>query len=199
VVYLDEVDQFSRSAMAAVEDREVLMHRGERCTVLPCDVLLVASVADCPCGRGSDTCGCGPSDLQRWRRGVLERAGGVLQIAAALHPPSAEELAAPAATTSFDARTVVAVARERQAERAAATGAALNGRLPAPVRTNHIACEHANALAGLDQPARDRALRVARTIADLADSSAVTDAHLQEAVALTDVAGTLSAARRSAA
>ena len=88
VVYLDEVDQFSRSAMAAltgaVEDREVLMHRDERCTVLPCDVLLVASVGDCPCGRGSGTCGCGPSDLQRWRRGVLERAGDVLQIAAAL-------------------------------------------------------------------------------------------------------------------
>ena len=54
VLYLDEVDQFARSAMAAltaaVDDREVVMHRGERCTVLPCDVLLVASVGDCACG-----------------------------------------------------------------------------------------------------------------------------------------------------
>ena len=203
VLYLDEVDQFARSAMAAllaaVEDREVVMHRGERCTLLPCDVLLVASVGDCPCGRTGENCRCGPSDVERWRRGVLERVGGVPQIAAALHPPTGDELTAPPAATSFDARTLVAVARERQAERAAATGAALNGRLAAPVRTHHVACEHAGALVGLDQAARDRALRVARTIADLADSTAVTDEHLREAIALTDVAGTLCAARSSVA
>ena len=203
VVYLHDVDQFSRSAMAAltsaVRDREVLMHRGERCTVLPCDALLVASVGDCPCGRAGDNCGCGQSDLERWRRGVLERAGDVVQIAAALRSPSAEELAAPAASTSFDARMLVAVARERQAERAAATGTTVNGRLPTPVRAQHVACEDTSALASLDQPARDRALRVARTIADLADCSAVSHEHLQEAVALTDVAGTLCAARRRVA
>ena len=82
VLYLDEVDQFARSAMAAllaaVEDREVVMHRGERCTLLPCDVLLVASVGDCPCGRTGENCRCGPSDLERWRRGVLVRVGDVL-------------------------------------------------------------------------------------------------------------------------
>ena len=93
----------------------------------------------------------------------------------------------------------VAIARERQAERAAAAGTALNARVAAPVRIGHVGCEHAGALVGLDQAARDHALRVARTIADLADSSAVTDEHLREAVALTDVAAALCATPRSVA
>ena len=67
------------------------------------------------------------------------------------------------------------------------------------MRISHVAREHAGALGGLDQTARDGALRVARTIADLADSSAVTDEHVREAVALTDVAAALRATSRSAA
>ena len=54
VIFLADVGEFARSAMAAlttaVGDREVVMHRGERCTVLPCDVLLVASAGACVCG-----------------------------------------------------------------------------------------------------------------------------------------------------
>ena len=67
------------------------------------------------------------------------------------------------------------------------------------MRTHDVACNDAGALVGLGHAARDRALRVARTIADRADSDVVTDEHLGEAIALTDVASTLCATRGSVA
>jgi magnesium chelatase family protein len=106
--------------------------------------------------------------------------------------PTAQELQAPAVTSSMQARERVASARKRQQRRLAGSDARCNGEMDV-----RLVCRHARpdegagriltrayASGALSARGRHRVLRVARTIADLEGSELVCETHMLTALGL---------------
>jgi magnesium chelatase family protein len=196
VLFLDELAEFPRAACEALrqplEHGEVTVVRSAASVRFPARFALVAATNPCPCGwlgDGSRACRCGPEDLRRYARRLsgplLDRIDLYVQVGRV----AAEELAGPAAgEPSAAVRARVLAARARQRDRhgvenarlpAAALGAA--GRPTAAARRTLAAAVDR---LGLTARGYHRALRVARTIADLAGDDRIADDHVREALGL---------------
>ena len=144
----------------------------------------------CPCGfAGSSqhTCRCAPAQVARYQA----RLSGPLLDRIDLHVevpalPAAELLQAQPGEASAVVRARVVAARERALARQGQPNQALQGRM----LDEHLGLEEAAAnfaqtaatRLGWSARATHRALRVARTIADLAGAPSVGMAHVAEAV-----------------
>jgi len=198
VLFLDELPEFRRATLEVLRQPleegcvTVARHRGS--FLMPARFQLVAAMNPCPCGRrGSATlsCSCTPGEV----RSYLGRLSGPLLDRIDLHVPvpslAFDEATAPPGETTATVRERVAAARERQAHRAGGGGPpAWNGGL-APAALRRAArpspdgvrlLRHAVDRLGLSARGLDRLLRVARTIADLADSDEVRTQDLAEAL-----------------
>ena len=119
---------------------------------------------------------------------LLDRVDLVLN----LERPEAAQLAGGAVTTSVAERERVLAARERQAERLLDTPATCNAHMDSALLRTHAAASSAAQRTLLDAyrrgrlsaRGRDRALRVARTIADLDGSDDLRDEHVAQALSL---------------
>jgi magnesium chelatase family protein len=200
VLFLDELSEFSRPALEALrqplEDGHVTIVRGQAATRFPTRVMLAAATNPCPCGHGGDACRCTAADLARHRRRLSGPLLDRLDLLVAVHRPSSAELAAPAVTTSGLVHTRVAAARARQRARNGALNATVAGddvalTALAPARALLREVYDRGALSARGQV---RALRVARTIADLEGDDAITDAHVLEALGLRQEQGDTAAA-----
>ena len=203
VLFLDELPEFRRDALEALrqpmEEGRVTIVRASGSVTFPAAFTLVASMNPCPCGNLGHPrlpCRCPPAALKRY----LSRVSGPLldrvDVCVELSPPTYEELsagaggAARAGSSTRAARTRVARARRAQARRASQGVAAVNARLAVAALDEVIRMDgEARTLAGravralgLSARAYHRVLRVARTIADLAESHIVTAEHVREAV-----------------
>ena len=120
-----------------------------------------------------------------------------IDLLLAVGRPSADELRAPAVMTSEHARERVVAARERQLARLDGSGATCNGHMDTAMVRRHVRLDsaaerilHTTYDRGtLSARGRERVLRVARTIADLEASDAVTKVHLMRAIGLRQDAG----------
>ncbi len=186
VLFLDELSEFPRSALEALrqplEDGRVVVVRGQRTAIFPARFMLVAATNPCPCGHGSGPrCRCGEADLARHRRRLSGPLLDRLDLLVHVQRPSAESLAQGATASSRRELDRVMAARERQAARLTGTGVAANAHMDSGLLRRLARLEH-----GADAPltsayrsgelsarGRDRALRVARTVADLADSPTI--------------------------
>jgi magnesium chelatase family protein len=187
VLFLDELSEFRRDSLEALrqplEDGRVVVVRSQRTVAFPTRFVLVAATNPCPCGHaGTPRCRCTEADHARHRRRLSGPLLDRVDLLVDVQRPSAAELAAPALTTSACAAGEVARARERQAARLRDAAAACNAQMtPAQVR-EHVRLDEAGAAllwraydAGrLSARGHHRVLKVARTIADLADRDAVT-------------------------
>jgi magnesium chelatase family protein len=195
VLFLDELPEFRRNALeplrAPLEERRLTVARGAGAVTFPADVQLVAAMNPCPCGMlgdASGTCRCSPPVLERYRGRVsgplLDRIDLHVEVPRVPVATLTAELRGGEPSAAIAAR--VAAARARQLGRRGVLNAHLPGR---DVRR---ACrlgddgrrllEAATLRLGLSARAYTRILRVARTIADLADAPAVTTSHLAEAI-----------------
>ncbi|MBM3307826.1 MAG: YifB family Mg chelatase-like AAA ATPase [Candidatus Eisenbacteria bacterium] len=197
VLFLDELPEFRRNALEALrqpmEEGEVTVTRSMTATSFPARFMLVASMNACPCGNlghPKKTCRCAPSVVQRY----VARVSGPLMDRIDIHvhvvPPTFEELEdGSVPEPAVAVRERVSRARARQASRAANEGA-VNARLGAAVLrralvlspTARSTVEAAVRKLGLSARAYHKVLRIARTIADLADSDAIGPEHVGEAV-----------------
>jgi magnesium chelatase family protein len=197
VLFLDELSEFSRSALEALrqplEDGVVAIVRGQRTVVFPTRFQLIASTNPCPCGlAGSQRCRCSDGDIARHRRKLSGPLLDRMDLLVHMPRPSAEQLAAGAGTTTDEVRAAVHVARERQATRLAGTGLTTNAELTPRLLGEHVradarayaALQRSYARGELSARGHGRVLRVARTIADLAGSPRVRTVHVTEALAL---------------
>ncbi len=199
VLFLDELPHLAAHALEAlrepIEDREVSIARAGGALRFPSDVLLVVAMNPCPCGHAGHPvlpCRCAPAALARY----AQRLSGPLADRIDLHvdvaPVPLATLAqaglatAPTATRSEEWQRRIAAARARQQARWGGP----NARVAAPrlladggagAEARAFLADAAERLA-LSARAFHRVLRVARTIADLADSDTVGVPHVAEAL-----------------
>jgi magnesium chelatase family protein len=193
VLFLDELSEFGSANLDALRDPletgSVLIARASGVATFPCRVLMVSAMNPCPCGwlghpiRG---CRCAPPDLARYAARVsgpiLDRLDLQVEVPALT---SEELLAASLGESSASVRDRVLLARGRQQRRGA-----LNAMLSNAGLREHCALDAAARRmiaeavdrGGMSARAVHRALRVARTIADLACEERVTATRVAEAL-----------------
>ncbi|MEV4420024.1 YifB family Mg chelatase-like AAA ATPase [Patulibacter sp. NPDC049589] len=187
VLFLDELPEFRRDALEALrqplEDARVVLVRQGRTRTFPSRTLLVAAANPCPCGHhGTNRCRCGPQDLDRYRRKLSGPLLDRIDLHVSCPRPSAEEISGAPAAGTAEVRERVQAAREHGADRRRSTGPR---RLESDLAGDAAArLERAYLGGSLSARGRARVLRLARTIADLGASAAITGDHLDEALFL---------------
>jgi magnesium chelatase family protein len=198
VLFLDELSEFSRPSLEAlrqpIEDGEIVIVRGQQALRFPTRFTLVAATNPCPCGfAGSErACRCGEHELARHRRRLSGPLLDRIDLLVTVARPRAAALADAPTTSSATVRQRVLAARERQTARLSDASVHTNAQLDARLLRAHVRIEAAarRTLAqaydrgGLSARGHDRVLRVARTIADLADREAVQLDDVLQALAL---------------
>ncbi len=196
VLFLDELCEFSRAALEAlrqpVESGEVTVVRSGAGVRFPARFALVAAANPCPCGYLGDDerpCRCGAEDVRRYARRLsgplldridlyvrVDRVGADELDGTAGGEPSAVVRSRVAAARALgQARAGVASARLPVADLAAVCRPTATARRTLAVAVDRL---------GLSARGFHRALRVARTIADLAGDERVDERHVREALGL---------------
>lgn len=198
VLFLDELPEFKRSALEVLrqplEDGSVTISRSAGKVTLPCVFMLVAAMNPCPCGYLGDSkheCRCSSTQVQRYRSKISGPLLDRIDIHVEAPALSIEELrnSRPGETSSV-IRERIQGARQVQQGRLSASGITCNARMSHGQIREHCAIDRPlgdllqQAMEQLSLSARayDRILKVARTIADLADSPAIQAPHLLEAI-----------------
>jgi magnesium chelatase family protein len=194
VLFLDELPEFPRAALEALreplESGHIRISRAAMQTEFPARFQLVAAMNPCPCGflgHPTRACRCTPDQVSRYQAKLsgplLDRIDLHVEVPAL--PPESLLTHQPG-ESSASVRERVIAARDRAQQRQGSTNQALAGRaLDEHVQADAVALKFLHtAAARLGWSARGthRALRVARTIADLAGSDTVGVAHIAEAV-----------------
>ena len=192
VLFLDELPEFDRRVLEALreplETGLVTVSRARRRAEFPARFQLVAAMNPCPCGHaGSGRCRCSPDQIARYRGKLsgplLDRIDVIIEVPLL---DQAEMLAQPAGESSEVVRSRVERAWARQRERQNEPNSRLSaGRvdaLCAPDGEGRKLLAHAIERLNLSARGYHRILKVARTIADLADAPAIGPAHLAEAI-----------------
>jgi magnesium chelatase family protein len=194
VLFLDELSEFSRSALEALrqplEDGRVAIVRGQRTAIYPTRFMLVAATNPCPCGyAGTRRCRCTDADLARHRRRLSGPLLDRIDVMLSVQRPTAAELAGGGdVTTSGAARARVVEARDRQLLRSGRVNAHLTTAELRTVARLEPAAERMLATAyergRISARGHHRILRVARTIADLAGHDRVLAQDVAHALGL---------------
>ncbi len=197
VLFLDELPEFNRKSLECLrqplEEGRVTISRALASVTFPARFLLIAAMNPCPCGYMGDAkraCKCNPMSVEKY----IGRISGPLLDRIDLHieVPSVAfgDLAGKTeGTSSLSMREQVVKARGHQFERFG-NGEMLNGRMTPRLSRKHCVLDaeslslmkEAMESLGLSARAFDRILRVARTIADLADRPAIDSDHIVEAI-----------------
>jgi magnesium chelatase family protein len=202
VLFLDELPEFRRDVLEALrqplEDGTVTVGRARAVVTMPARFLLVAAMNPCPCGfhgHRQRPCTCTPAALQRYRSRLsgplLDRLDLHVEVPALL-PGELRGPADPAGSTAALLGMVLAAhARQRHRQRQQPDFVP-NARLADRQLIAACAADE-TALLAVDEVlrvhqqggrGRARLLRLARTLADLDDRAAITDADVFEAAAL---------------
>lgn len=199
VLFLDESPEFKRGALEGLrqplEDGYVVLTRASGTLKYPARFMLVAAMNPCPCGYYGDktrSCMCAGTQIRRYRAKLSGPLLDRLDIHLDVPPVPVRELRTelPASEGSAAIRARVVAARERQRQRYRHDGIYANAQLkPRMIKrycgldqAAHELLEQAMARLRLSARAHGRILRVARTIADLADSERIETMHIAEAI-----------------
>jgi len=199
VLFLDELPEFKRTVLEVMrqplEDRVITISRAKSTCDYPASFMLVASMNPCPCGfhnHPEKECMCTPGMVQKY----LNRISGPLLDRIDIHievvPVNYDKLSdAGNVEKSADVRKRVVRAREIQTKRFdSIKGIYSNAQMTSSMQRKYCQLDEAGGrllktameLRGLSARAYDRILKVARTIADLADSENITTEHISEAI-----------------
>jgi magnesium chelatase family protein len=199
VLFLDELPEYKRTVLEVMrqplEDRFVTISRAKFSVDYPAGFMLVAAMNPCPCGyynHPEKECVCGPGVVQRY----LNKISGPLLDRIDLHvevtPVSFDELTNDVPTEgSREIRKRVEETRRLQQERyGERAGIHCNAQMNQNELKKYCAIDAVgtNILKvamdrmGLSARAYDRILKVARTIADIEQSTDILPNHLAEAI-----------------
>ena len=198
VMFMDEFPEFDRRAKESLrqplEDGVVTVARAAGTFTYPSSIMLVAAMNPCPCGYfGHPTrqCTCSPTAKKRY----LDKVSGPLLDRIDIHvevaPVEYNELSDNnEGEKSSDIKKRVDKARAIQQKRFAGTGITCNAKMtPKMTKECCVLSEEADELLhesfdnfSMSARAYDKVLRLARTIADLADSEEIKLEHIAEAL-----------------
>jgi magnesium chelatase family protein len=193
VLFLDELAEFSRDVLEALrqplEDGRVSIVRASGAITLPARFQFVAATNPCPCGHAGEEgrCRCAESVPERYVGRISGPLRDRIDVWVTLaRVPGAAMVEAADSEPSDTVRARIAAARARQLARpgrrvnARVTGRVLRAIAQMDPPTSERLAELADA-ERLSGRGTERLLRVARTVADLADSEAVEVEHIEEA------------------
>jgi magnesium chelatase family protein len=191
VLFLDELPEFDRRVLEVLrepmESGEVSISRAARQARFPAAFQLVAAMNPCPCGYLGDpakSCGYVCEKARRYQQKIsgplLDRIDLHVDVPA-IKPD--ELLHRAPGETSREVRYRVMLARERQLTRQGKLNAALDSRaLERELGDLNTWLVTTVERLGLSARALHRCIRVARTLADLANSTRIEQTHLKEAL-----------------
>jgi magnesium chelatase family protein len=193
ILFLDEFPEFPRDVLdmlrQPLEDGAVTISRSNQSLCFPANFMLVAAMNPCRCGFYGDAtreCRCTPAQIQHYLGKIsgplLDRIDIHVEVPAV---PYKELRGESTAESSDEMRARVERARGAQQARGY-----YNARLPSRMirklcaldESGERTLEMAVRRMGLSARAHDRVLKVARTVADLAQSESVAAKHVAEAV-----------------
>ena len=202
VLFLDELPEFHRNVLEVMrqplEDGTVSIARAAASVTFPCRFMLVAAMNPCPCGHYGDAkreCRCTPIQMQRYRNKIsgplLDRIDIHVEVPAMEYQQLASlEKGESSAAIRERVMASRAVQRERFAKGKGVHAIHCNAGMRAKdVHKHCVLNDDAQgllkaAMADLHLSARayDRILKVARTIADLANAADIAADHIAEAI-----------------
>ncbi len=198
VLFLDELPEYHRDVMEAlrqpIEDGCVTISRVAGTLTYPCSITLIAAMNPCPCGffgHPKKECTCTPRQVSKYLSRVSGPMLDRLDIHVEVPPVDFDSLKSKGnEESSAQIRARVDKAREIQNKRYKGTGITCNARLTPAMLTKFcvLSPDAESALKtvfdkmGMSGRAYDRILKVARTIADLDNSSVIETAHILQAI-----------------
>ena len=198
ILFLDELPEFPREVLEVLrqplEDGQVTISRVNASLSYPSKSVLIAAMNPCPCGYLTDQthdCVCSSSDIRRYLRKISGPLLDRIDIHVNVPRLQYEEMTnITPAESSAQICQRVGKARELQQNRLEKYGIFCN----AQMSHKHIrlACKVSSGAQnilkgafdkmGLSARAYDRIIKVARTIADLAESETIGEMHIAEAI-----------------
>jgi magnesium chelatase family protein len=194
VLFLDELPEFGRKVLEVLreplESGRINVARAARQAEFPAEFQLIAAMNPCPCGylgHPNGRCRCTPDQVLRYRRKISGPLLDRIDLQVEVPDVSQEDLAGAATGEPSEAiRARVAAARERQLKRQDRSNATLGTREVdrhcAPDAHGATLLKQAISRLGLSARGYHRVLKVARTIADLADAQSIAATHVAEAI-----------------
>ena len=194
VLFLDELPEFSRQVLEVLreplETGRITISRAARQADFPARFQLIAAMNPCPCGylgHPTQACRDTPDQIARYRGRISGPLLDRIDIQISVPALTQDELmGAGAGESSAAIRARVEAARSRQMQRQGKPNAALGtqeiDQFCALDSAGETLLKQAITHLNLSARAYHRVLRLARSVADLAGSDAITPAHLAEAI-----------------
>ncbi len=200
VLFLDELPEFPKqvtdSLRQPLEDKQVTITRAVGRVTFPCTFMMVGAMNPCRCGyygHPTHPCTCSADEVKNYMAKISGPLLDRIDIQVELPSLSYEEMvSAKPGESSETIRARVVTARKFAAERMGEDARRFHSNAmldPAGIRKYCVLNEGAQKLLkvafdklGLSARGYDRLLRVARTVADLAGSEVIGEAHIAEAI-----------------
>ncbi|GAB4528256.1 MAG: YifB family Mg chelatase-like AAA ATPase [Anaerolineales bacterium] len=198
VLFLDELPEFGSRTLEVLrqpmEDKIVTISRAQGALTFPANFMLVAAMNPCPCGYYGDpvrACTCSAGTVTNYQKRIsgplMDRIDIHIEVPRVPYEKLSRERQGE---SSAEIRARVSAARQRQNERFAGQEITCNAEMrPAEVHRFCRLGEGSQALMRsamqqmqLSARAYHRVLKLARTIADLAEDDQIATAHLAEAL-----------------
>lgn len=199
VLFLDEIPEYQRSALEALrqplEDKYVSITRANGRAIYPADFMLIATMNPCPCGYYGDAtheCTCTSTQLLQYQKHLsgplLDRIDMIVSVS---RVPNDKLLQNKSLIKShhIEAKNAIANSKLKQQNRYKSSiknnSSLTNREIKQHITISSDVEQLLNTAAtklGLSARAYFKVIKVARTIADLANADHITTAHVSEAL-----------------